>query len=269
MPPRTRAPSLFPALLRHWRNARGLSQLDLALAADVSSRHLSFLETGRARPGRELVLRLGATLAIPLRELDELLRAAGYEGAFVSPPEAPPIPPVIDAVIDRMIAAHAPYPLVVVDRGYDLLRASPGASWLVARFTRDPAALGAPPNLVALLFDPRLVRDFVVDWERVARVIVARLHREVLASRGDPALTALLDAVLAYPGVPAAWRHPDFTTPSEPALTLRLRRDELALTFATTITAFSAPGNAAVEELRIESYFPLDDATAAAFAHPR
>lgn len=266
MPARTRATSLFPALLRHWRGARGLSQLDLALAADVSSRHLSFLETGRSRPSRELALRLGATLGLSLRDLDELLRAAGFDAEFTH--EAPPrLPPLVDAVIDRMMAAHAPYPMLVVDRGYDLLRANPGAAALLGRFVLDPNALPGTPNLYALLFDPRLVRPFVVDWERVARLLVARLHREALAARGDGALNALLDGVLAQPGVPASWRHPDFSTPSEPVLALRLCRGGDALAFATTITAFSAPGNAAVEELRIESYYPLDEATATFFTH--
>jgi len=263
---RTPATGLFPALLRHWRGRRGLSQLDLATAADVSPRHLSFLETGRANPGREMVLRLGATLDVPMRDQNELLRAAGFEPAFGDGPAPDALPPLLEGVLQRMMAAHDPLPLVVLNRRYDVLRASDGAQWLLSRFVADPSALGASLNVFTVLFDPRLARPFVVDWPRVAHALVARLHRECLARGADEALHDLLRAVLAAPGVPAAWRQPDFSAPSEPVLALRLRRDDLALSLVTTVTSFSAPGNAAAEELRIESYYPLDDATAAAFA---
>lgn len=256
---------LYPALLRYWRARRGWSQLDLAVAADVSSRHVSFLETGRAQPGRETLLRLAATLDVPLRDQDEMLRAAGFDPAFGA--DAPgALPAAVDRVLDRMIAAHEPFPLTVLNRRYDVLRASDGAQRLVARFVADPAALPAPLNVYGLLFDPRLARPFVVEWERVAHALVARLHREALARGSDPELSALLRSLFAWPGVPEAWRQPDFSAPSEPFLALRLRRDDDAMAFVTAITAFSAPGNVAVEELRIESYYPLDDATAAACA---
>lgn len=256
---------LYPALLRYWRGRRGLSQLDLAVAADVSSRHLSFLETGRAQPGREMLLRLAATLDVPLRDQDEMLRAAGFDPAFGSA-TAGVLPAPLARVLDRILAAHDPFPLTVLNRRYDLLRASDGAQRLVARFVADPAALPSPLNVYTLLFDPRLARPFVVDWERVAHALVARLHREVLARGSDPELGALLRSLFAWPDVPESWRQPDFAAPSEPALALRLRRGDDARAFVTTVTAFSAPGNAAVEELRIESYYPLDDATAAACA---
>jgi transcriptional regulator with XRE-family HTH domain len=255
---------LFPALLRHWRTRRGQSQLDLALAADVSARHVSFLETARAQPSREMVLRLGATLAVPLREQNTLLRAAGFADEFPEPGMTDGLPASVAHAIDRMLAQHEPFPMAVLDRCYDVLRLNGGAARLLARFTADPTALGDRPNLYAALFDPRLARPFIVEWERVARLLVARLHREVLARAEDGDLAALLRSLFEYPGVPSAWRQPDFTTASEPTLTLRLRRDDLDLAFVGTITVFSAPQNVTLEELRIESYFPLDDDTARA-----
>jgi transcriptional regulator with XRE-family HTH domain len=255
---------LFSALLRDWRSRRGMSQLDLAVAADVSSRHVSFLETGRAEPSREMVLRLAGTLNLPLREQNAMLRAAGFIDEFAEPDVRGDLPGSIAAALDRMFAAHEPFPIVAVDRRYDVLRLNAGGARLLGRFVADPSALASPPNLFLTLFDPRAARRFVVDWERVAHTMIARLHREVLARAGDAELASLLGTLLAFPGVPASWRQPDFSAPADPVLTLHLRRDSLDLAFLTTITSFSAPQNVTLEELRIESYYPLDEATAAA-----
>src|SRR5216684_3786239 len=188
---------LFPALLRHWRTLRGLSQLDLALAADVSSRHVSFLETGRAQPSREMVLRLATTLSVPLREQNDLLRAAGFPDAFAEPGLEGGQPPGVAQAIDRMLAQQEPFPMTVLDRHYSVLRTNGGGTRLLAR-------------------------PFVVDWERVAHAFVSRLHRETLAKPADAGLAALLRSLFEYPDVPEAWRQPDFSTPSDPTLTLRL-----------------------------------------------
>jgi len=255
---------LFPALLRHWRTLRGLSQLDLALAADVSSRHVSFLETGRAQPSREMVLRLATTLSVPLREQNDLLRAAGFPDAFAEPGLEGGQPPGVAQAIDRMLAQQEPFPMTVLDRHYSVLRTNGGGTRLLARFIADPSALGARPNAFAVLFDPRLARPFVVDWKRVAHAFVSRLHRETLAKPADAGLAALLRSLFEYPDVPEAWRQPDFSTPSDPTLTLRLKRDDLELAFLTTLTVFNAPQNVTLEELCLESYFPLDEATARA-----
>lgn len=253
---------LFPALLRDWRARRGLSQLDLALAADVSARHVSFLETGRAQPSREMVLRLGATLNVPLRDQNTLLRAAGFREEFAEPSVADGLPPSISQAIERMLAQHEPLPMAVLNRRYDVLRLNHGGMRLLTRFVAEPNALESRPNFLAALFDPRLARPFVVEWERVARLLLARLHREVLSLADDGDLAALLRSLFEYPGVPPEWRQPDFSAPSDPTLTLRLRRDDLDLAFLTTVTVFNAPQNITLEELRIESYFPLDEATA-------
>jgi transcriptional regulator with XRE-family HTH domain len=241
-----------------------MSQLDLAIAADVSSRHVSFLETGRAEPSREMVLRLAGTLNVPLRDQNALLRAAGFPEEFAEPSVRGGLPASIEQALARMFAAHEPFPMVAVDRRYDVLRMNDGGARILSRFVLDPSALAGRANLFVALFDPRAARTFVLDWEKVAHGMIARLHREVLARAGDAELAALLRALLEYPGVPPSWRQPDFSLPSDPTLTLRLRRDGLELAFLTAITSFSAPQNVTLEELRIESYFPLDDATAAA-----
>ncbi len=255
---------LFSALLRHWRTRRGMSQLDLAVTADVSSRHVSFLETGRAQPSREMVLLLGAALEIPLRDRNVLLASAGFPRAFEEPSLEQGMPSAVGQAIDRMLAHHEPFPMVVMTRTYDVLRANRAAHRILASMALDASAMGVPPNLMRAIFDPRATRTFVVDWERTARLLLSRLHRESLARPSDAALGSLLRALVEYPGVPEDFRRPDVAAPTEPTFTLRLQRGDLRLAFLTTVTAFDAPQNITLEEIRIESYFPLDDATVAA-----
>ena len=241
-----------------------MSQLDLAIAADVSSRHVSFLETGRAQPSREMILALASALDVPLRDQNVLLDSAGFPAAFDEPALDRGMPPAIGQAIERMLAHHEPYPMAVMTRTYDLLKTNQSGMRLLGAMVLDPSALGDLPNLMRALFDPRLARPFVVEWERTARVLLSRLHRESLARPSDEPLTSLVRGLLEYPDVPESFRQPDFTAPSEPTFALRLRRGDLELAFLTTVTAFSAPQNVTLEELRIESYFPLDDATARA-----
>lgn len=262
--PRKTAARLFPALLKHWRSRRGWSQLDLSLAAEISSRHVSFLETGRAQPSREMVLRLGSTLDLSLRDQNALLHAAGFPEEFDEPGMDAELPGAVGQAIDRMLAQHEPYPMIVMDRLYNVLRTNDGATRLLGKMVADPSAMSARLNVFHALFDSRLARPFVVEWERIAHALVARLHRESLANPDDPELMALVRSLFEYPDVPESWRQPDFTVPNGATLSIRLKRDALDLEFLTTVTAFNAPQNVTLEELRIESYFPLNDATAKA-----
>ncbi|MBL8743932.1 MAG: helix-turn-helix transcriptional regulator, partial [Myxococcales bacterium] len=219
---------VFPALLRHWRTRRGMSQLDLGLAAHVSARHVSFLETGRAAPSREMVLRLASTLHVPLRDQNVLLRASGFADAWSEPDVAPGgLPKPILAAIDRMLDKHEPYPMTVLDRGYNVTRANRGGTALLSRFIARPEKMTGRLNVFALIFDPDLARPFLVDWERIAHALVARLHREVLASPEDGVLAGLLASLFRYPGVPESFRVPDFAVEDDPVMTLRLRRDDV------------------------------------------
>jgi len=252
---------IFCALLKYWRQRRGLSQLDLALVAEVSARHVSFLETGRARPSRNMVLRLAATLEIPLREQNALLLAAGMPAAFDEPQFADELPTAIRRAVERMAEQQEPFPLVAMNRVHDVLLANRAASQLLPHFVADPSRLSLPLNALRLLFDPQLGRAFVVDWERIARGMLARLYRETLTHPNDQRLSNLFAELQRYPDVPQSFRDPDLGSPSEPTFTLRLRRDDLELGFLTTMTAFTAPHNVTLEEFRVESYFPLDAAT--------
>ena len=250
---------LFPALLRYWRGRRGLSQLELGLEAEVSARHVSFLESGRAQPSQEMVLRLLSVLGVPLREQNEALRAAGLEPRF---PEssADSLPPEVALAITQMMKQHEPFPLTVLARDATILCANRSAHAMFKAFAADPAAVLPTLDLFSLFFDPRLWRPFVVDWAHVAHAMVARLHREALLS-GDARLTVLLDRLLGFPDIPPTWRQPDFSTDSGPILTFRLARGDLKVGFLVAVTTFSGPRQVLLDELRIESCFPLDPET--------
>lgn len=250
---------LFPALLRYWRTRRGLSQLELALEADVSARHISFLESGRSCPSEEMVLRLFTVMSVPLGDQNQALAAAGFEARFPSPP-ADSLALEVDQALSQMMAQHEPYPLAVLSVDGTILRQNNGASRLFQAFIASPDAVPDPLDMFSLLFDPRLMRPFILDWESLARSITSRLHREHL-HRGDARLRAVIDRIFARPDVPLCWRQPDFSAEVLPTLRLRLARDDLHVGFLITVTTFSTPQQVTLDELRIESCFPLDDGT--------
>jgi transcriptional regulator with XRE-family HTH domain len=248
---------MLPALLKHFRRARGLSQLDLASAAEVSPRHLSFLETGRAKPSREMVLRIGTTLGLSLRDQNALLAAAGFRETYRETQVAE-MPEHIKRALDRMMQVHEPFPLVVFDSNYDLRLMNRGAAALLRAFIPNPSK---PINLLELSFDPNGLRPYIENWEQAVPHLLQRLSREHLQS-GRESLAVLLSRLLAYPDVPASVRALDLTSPIEPVFDVRFRFGGQSFGFLTTLTCFNAPQDVTLDELRIESYFPLDEATA-------
>jgi transcriptional regulator with XRE-family HTH domain len=264
---------LFPALLKHWRRQRGLSQLDLALNADVSARHVSFLETGRSVPSPEMVLRLATTLGVPLRQVNAMLRSAGHEPVYDESDDA--LPPAVTDALALLKAHHEPFPLVVIDRAYRVRDLNQGAMTMLATLLGlappdgplDPAEVAALDlNLARLTFDPAGAQPLLANFDQVGRELLWRIQREVLADPDDGEMHQLLDELLAMPTVDPDWRRVDLSVPSDPALVLHLRAGGLDLRFLTMITAFQAPQNVATEHLRIETWFPYDDATAEACA---
>lgn len=252
---------LFPALLKYWRGQRGVSQLDLALTAGVSARHISFMETGRSSPSRTMVLTLGAALDVPLRDQNTLLTAAGFSEQFEEPGIDEVLAGPVGDAVHRMMAQHAPYPMMVMNAQYDILRANNASMALISGFSKTPEALKRPANAFDLLFDPELVRPFVVDWKSFARGLMTRLHREALSRGSESGMNALIERLMQYPDVPPSFAQPDFSLPNPAVFTFRLRRGEVEVAFLTTVTQFNVPQNVTLEELIIESYFPLDEAT--------
>jgi transcriptional regulator with XRE-family HTH domain len=247
-------------LLREWRHRRRLSQLDLAVEAEVSARHLSFVETGRSTPSRELILHLADHLEVPLRERNNLLLAAGYAPVYRETAlDDDAMTPVRDA-LDQLLAGHAPYPAVVVDQRWNLVSANAPANAVltqgVARHLLRP-----PINTLRVSLHPEGLAPRIANLAEYSAHLITRLQRQA-AVAGDPVLTALVDELRAYPGVgdPAA-------TPEPVELLfvpLRLRVDGGELRFFSTIATFGTALDITLAELAIESFFPADAETAAA-----
>lgn len=253
----------FGARLREWRRRRGLSQLALALAADVSQRHLSFVESGRAAPSREMVLRLAEHLEMPLRERNALLLAAGYAPVFAERPlDDPALAPARQAV-ERVLAAHEPFPAIAVDRHWTLVAANRAVAPLMA--LADPALLAPPVNVLRLSLDPRGLAPHIVNLADWRTHLLERLARQVAAS-ADPVLAALRDELAALP----APRERAFSTTPAPRdgsgvfVPLQLATPAGVLTFVGTTTVFGTPVDITLSELALESFFPADESTAEA-----
>ena len=255
-PPRRAAP--VGSLLREWRAARRWSQLDLALEAGVSARHLSYVETGKAQPSREMVARLADTLDMPLRERNALLAAAGYAPEYPERALTTPDLAQVRRAIDLILGAQEPYPAFVLNRRWDVLHAN-GAAARVARFLIGGSAHA---NMVRQFFDPNDLRAVVVNWEEVAGDLIRHLHDEVAATPSDAKAAALLADVLRYPGVPANWRTRDVGAAPTPLLTVHFRKGDQELRFFSTITTFGTPRDVTIDEIHIECTFPADDVTA-------
>jgi transcriptional regulator with XRE-family HTH domain len=256
---------LFPALLRHWRRQRGLSQLDLALAADVSSRHLSFLETGRSSPSAEMVLRLAAALDVPLRHVNAMLRAADHPPRYPEAARGEQLPASVRSTLELMKQHHEPFPLVVMDRTYGVLDLNDGAlAVLGAVMPSLTAADLAEVNLARLTLDPEVGGRVVVNHEAVRSELLWRMQRELLADPDDARLRILIDELIATSGLGGDWREPDPTSPTAPTLELQVRAGEETWSFRLVVSALQAPLEVVLDEIRIEQWFPADDLTAEA-----
>jgi transcriptional regulator with XRE-family HTH domain len=247
-------------LLRHWRDLRKMSQLALANEAGISARHLSFVESGRSNPSREMVLTLAEALDVPLRERNALLQAAGFAAHFsqsgVDSAELAGVLGTLEAVLERM----EPFPCVVLDSQYTVLRGNAAAMRLIGTFV-DPSLLNGPPNLMRLLFAPQM-RPHIANWEQIAPMFIQELHRAALAGHGGT--RALLEEVLEQPGVPARWRAADLDHRAPVVVPLVLRKGELELSLFTLLATLGTPLEVTLQELRVETYLPSDAKTAAA-----
>lgn len=247
------------ALLRDWRQRRRLSQLDLALEAGVSTRHLSFVETGRSRPSAEMVLTLATQLDVPLREQNELLLAAGYAPAYTARALDDPDLAAIRDAVSRVLAAHEPFPAIAVDRHWNLVASNAALGPIIDGVA--PELLVPPVNTIRLALHPDGVAPRIVNLGEYRADLLARLEREARLT-GDPVLSELREEMLGYPA-PAA---PADDAPAAVTVQLRLRppagQDSGELAFFSTITTFGTAVDVTVSELAVEAFFPADAATA-------
>jgi transcriptional regulator with XRE-family HTH domain len=256
----TTAPAPVGELLRAWRQRRNLSQLELALNAVVSARHLSFLETGRARPSREMVIRLAEELEVPLRERNALLLAAGYAPLYAERSLDSPEMASVRQALDRFLRAHEPYPAIVIDRYHNLLAANDALDLLLEGV--DPELLDPPANALRIALHPRGMAPRTLNLGEWSGHLLRRVRREAQIT-GDARLTALHDELASYPGVEPVAEHPE-VDPSDIVLPLRLRdvdgHGELA--FFSTLSTFGTAADVTLAELAIEAFYPANAQTA-------
>ena len=248
-------------LLRDWRQRRRLSQLDLALEAEISTRHLSFVETGRARPSRDMVLHLAERLEVPLRERNSLLVAAGFAPAFRERPLDDPAMTAARRAVGQVLAAHGPFPALAVDRHWNLVAANAAVQALLGGVA--PALLVPPVNVLRLSLHPQGLAPAIANLGEWRTHILVRLRRQAEAA-ADPALVRLLQelATLPTPDEPAA--RPGEHEPGGVIVPLRLRSPAGLLELIGTTTVFGSALDITLAELTLETFFPADAATAAA-----
>lgn len=250
----------FPSLLKHWRQVRRLTQLELAGEAEISARHLCFLETGRSCPSRDMVEQLGTALDLPLAERNQLHVAAGFVPPYADDDlDAQGLHPVRQA-LEFILSRHEPYPAIVIDGGWDI-RMRNAASRRVLKVFH--AAYRMPPEIVQnamhVVFHPRGLRPFIANWEAFAGQMIQLLHRE--AAQCNMSARSLLDEILRYPGIPTDWRRPSRPASTSPMLTMQLAMGDLRLAFFSTFTTFAMPADASLQKLKIEGFYPADETT--------
>ena len=250
----------FGALLRRARTLRRLSQLDLALQAEVSQRHLSCLESGRSRPSREMVLQIAVALDLSMRERNRLLHAAGFVGEYAQRSiEAADMRPVREA-LQHMLRQQEPYPGVVVDRAWNLLEANRAMQALLG-LAGDVEAMwqrvcgDGPRNILQLTLHPEGLASMIVNLDDLAPLVLARTAREALEY---PEVQPVLDAVLAYPELPRAYRRIDLQDARLPVVPTHLRLGGTDLRLFTMLASFGTPLDVTTDELRLELFFPAD-----------
>ena len=252
----------FSDLLRSWRKSRKFSQGDLALEAGVSQRHLSFLESGRSSPSRDMVLQLANTLSLPLREKNALLNAAGFANMYGHHQIDEQALGQAKHALEMLLKHHEPYPAVVVDRNWNLLMMNEANARIFGHFV-DPIEIwqqigNAKPNIVRLMLHPKGMRNYLCPWHDLALFFVGNLEQELVANPYNSEARELLTEIQSYPDMPTA---PDKQNGFRPYMEIDARHDDLCLKFFTVVSTFGTPQDVTLQELRLETFFPADQTT--------
>jgi transcriptional regulator with XRE-family HTH domain len=256
-------PSHFASRLVWWRKRRGLSQLELALATACSQRHVSFLELGRTRPSREMVVRLADALGLALRHSNELLLAAGYAPVWAETEfGAQALVPIRNA-LDFMLTQQEPFPAVVVDRRWNVLQANRGATALV-EFLVGPVTPGVTLNLADALVAPDVLRPYLLNWADVVRFFLRSVEADAAAD-GTAETSDLLQRLMSYDDVRSVMAQAAPLPVEAPVLPMHFRKGKTNLRLFTVIATLGTPQDITLQELRIESFFPMDEVTREAF----
>lgn len=249
----------FGDVLRTWRGRRNQSQLHLAGAAGVSQRHISFLETGRSRPSREMVMHLGLVLDVPLRDRNGMLIAAGFAPVYPERSIDDPEMAEIRRALEIMLNAHDPFPAYVIDRHWNLVMANSASLNLIASLPESAQVHAG--NMVHLVLHPDGIRGATENWHDAAAAILLRLEREADESPGDQELLSLLEQAHAYPDMPGPRALSRVPSVHELLLPLQLKLGGDVLSFFTTMARLASPSDITLQELRLETLLPADRAT--------
>lgn len=258
-PIRTEAQS-FANLLKSWRQKRRLSQLDLALESGVSQRHLSFLESGRAKPSRSMILQLSETLEVPLRERNDWLVAAGFAPVFRARPLDDPQMNQVMAAVRMMLTNHEPFPAIAIDRAWNIRMTNRPFDMMTTIIGKDlwSRVGGTERNLMRLFFHPNGIRPMIVNWKAIAPLLWHRARREAEALGGQE-MKAVLADLAQYQDAETLWAAEEAAL--VPVLPLEMQKDGLRISLFTVIATFGTAQDVTADELRIESLFPADEAT--------
>lgn len=256
----------FAKMLRRWRSSRKRSQLELALDANVSQRHLSFLESGRAHPSREMILQLSEVLEIPLRERNLLLNAAGFAPVFHQRTLQDDEMKAVRDALELILLQHEPFPALVVNRDWNMLMRNRAADRFLSLLGNaddawqkvDPSGLY---NVMRMTFHPDGLQPFIRNWSQASTLLIARLFREVAADPSNDTLRALFEEICEYPGIPDHWRSHDWATTPAPILPLELGMGSMELKLFSMISSFGTALDITADELRIETFFAVDEFT--------
>lgn len=256
----------FGTLLKQWRDRRGFSQLALALESGVSQRHISFIESGRAKPSREIILELAIALEIPLRQQNLMLTAAGFAPIHSETDLSAPEMASVRKAIDFMLNQQEPFPAIVVDRYWNLLLTNQGATRLLTTLI-DPIQLqrlfckDGKINLMQVMFHSQGLRPFIVNWEECAEHLLERVDREANLFGESEKSRSLFNELISYPGVAEIWNSLNRSGHNTLLLTIHLKKNDLNWQFFSTIATLGTPYDITLQELRIECLFPADPAT--------
>jgi transcriptional regulator with XRE-family HTH domain len=254
------APSELGSLLRHWRSIRGMSQLDLASEAGSTPRYVSFVETGRSQPSRQMVVRLARALDVPLRERNDLLLAAGFAPLYTSEALGSPLLQRVERALDSILERHDPLPAVVMDRGWNLQRANDGAVRLFSRLF-DPEPMPEAANVLRLIIEPGPVRDRIRNWDDVVPALLERARREAIGGVLDPDTAELVAGLRSRTDVAPLLAELHAGAALVPVVDLRFEVDGLELAFFSVVSTLGTPIDVTAQELRVEAFFPSDPTT--------
>ncbi|OZG72550.1 transcriptional regulator [Hahella sp. CCB-MM4] len=253
--------SAFGTLLREMRVAQRFSQLDFSLESNVSSKHISFLETGRSMPSQQMVLHLAQVLGADLAGTNRLLSAAGFSQVFTQQDLYAPEMRMVKEALDHMLVSHMPYPAMVFDQNYNLVNGNAAQFYLIQAMVALGGKIAERPNVLLAFLDENSLKPFVEDWDQLARHMLQRIYQEHLSGPYRDRENLLLKQALELPGIPSDWKQHRVENLDKPVVSFSLRLGDTRLNMFSTIATIGTPLDVTAQSIRIEHFFPADEQT--------